>query len=124
MKQVREALGNKWVEVSTFIGKFGAETPQPTQLYSGSGYVRHLSATMKREEMEKLKHHADDIVEHDTITGQVNGIGDKLKTTQAYPKAYGVAVAKAFSDDQALCEVSSDSDSSKDEGEMAHPDDL
>ena len=79
---------------------------------------------MKLEEMEKLKHHADDIVEHDSITGQVNGIGDKLKATQAYPKAYGVAVAMAFSDDQAVCEVSSDSDSSKDEGEMAHPEDL
>jgi hypothetical protein len=83
------------VEVATWMGCFGADSPKATILYSSSQW---LTALARKRDKSVTFNHGLDIARHYTDAAgnsKVQG-GADLKATQAYPPAFGEAVARAY----------------------------
>jgi hypothetical protein len=95
---VRDMLSGTWQEVFTWLGAYGHETWKPTQLVSNAEWSACLYKKMTAEQRYMLK--PDSGVRHlpcdpSTLRRRISGV-DGLKSSQAYPKAYGLAVHREW----------------------------
>jgi len=71
----------------TFLGSYGADTAKPIDVWCTSPKVRKLQRKMRSHSKKLFKVNKN---------GGVDGIHDALKASQAYPRAFGIAVAQVF----------------------------
>ena len=92
--QVRQACGNKWKEVTTHMGAFGAATMKKTKLWSCDDMVLDLKRVPTPADKLRFAE-APRLATVDPITGGVSG-SKHLKASQAYPPEYGKMVFEAW----------------------------
>ena len=110
MQQLKEYFKDRWQETGFCMGAYGHQTLKPTKLYSCDGDVHMLKKDVPPE-LREQNAEAENLASVDELGG-VTG-GSELKSSQAYPVAYGEAVGKMFHHKQRSVEaLSSDSDAS------------
>lgn len=96
---LRGTLQGLWREVFTWLGAYGHETWKPTQLLSNAPWSAGLYKALTREQRFLLK--PDTGVRHlpadpTTLRRRIAGASG-LKSSQAYPKDYGLEVHRQWS---------------------------
>ena len=95
---LRTILNVAWFEEFTWLGAYGHETQKPTQLIGTAPWIGQLRRSLSLEEKEALL--PDCGVRHlpfhpITMRPRVSG-AQGLKSSQAYPRAYGQEVFKLW----------------------------
>ena len=95
-KCVRSLLGLPWWNFSTYMGAFAGETVKPHTLYGCSPW----NGAMARKHPGQIGAGGDHVVKtYVDKRGRSKVVGGpRLKDTQAYSEAFGVAVASSFYD--------------------------
>ena len=83
------------METWTWMGMFGGLTPKATRLYSSSQWPRMLKRKLDRSRFKDVE---APTVEHYTDANNVKRVKGTaaLKTSQAYPDDYGLAVRDLY----------------------------
>ena len=113
MQQLKAYFKDRWQETGFCMGAYGHQTLKPTKLYSCDACVQMLKKDVPPELREKLTENEKKLASVDEIGG-VTG-GSDLKSSQAYPMAYGAAVGKMFHTKRTSVQNVSDSDDDNDD---------
>ena len=81
--------------VDMCMGAFGSNSNKPSALVASSPWIRGLDVPLSAEDKLRIAENTEEIVVRDD-NGGITG-GKDLKGTQEYPRGYGEAVAKEWS---------------------------